>query len=188
MQDSRKGIKAAVPGHSTISRRAIARGLFAAAAFLFLGRSATASDLPAPSGPVILTVSGNIGHTTDGSKAVFDLAMLQSLGTVTIDTATPWTDGVQHFEGVLLRDVLKRVSAAGQTLVATAINNYMTEIPASDAQKYDAILAFRQNGQILTLRSKGPLFVIYPFDRDSDLRREEIYDRSIWQLTSIEVR
>ena len=37
----------------------------------------------------------------------------------------------------------------------------------------------------MTLRDKGPLWVIYPFDDDPRYRSETVYFRSIWQLNRI---
>ena len=42
--------------------------------------SAYAEKLPAPTGKPVLTISGKIGNTNVGDKAVFDLAMLEKLG------------------------------------------------------------------------------------------------------------
>jgi hypothetical protein len=38
----------------------------------------------------------------------------------------------------------------------------------------------------MSVRDKGPLWVIYPYDSD-DYRSEVIYSRSIWQLDRLEV-
>jgi hypothetical protein len=37
------------------------------------------------------------------------------------------------------------------------------------------------------VREKGPLFVMYPFDRVPELRNAVYYSRCIWQLREIEV-
>ena len=37
------------------------------------------------------------------------------------------------------------------------------------------------------LLDKGPLFVIYPFDLDSNLYNEVIFGRSVWQVASVTV-
>lgn len=55
--------------------------------------SAYAEKLPAPTGKPVLTISGKIGNTNVGDKAVFDLAMLEKLGMKTVETTTPRTPG-----------------------------------------------------------------------------------------------
>lgn len=171
---------------SALCRRLPAGALMAAMLLLAVGGAEASDPLPEPEGPIILTVSGSIGRTSDGTKAYFDLAMLESLGTVTVETTTPWTEGVQRFEGVLARDVIAAVQASGESVLAGALNNYIAELPVSDFEKWDVILAFRQNGKTLTARTKGPLFVIYPFDSDPALQTETIYSRAVWQLRSLD--
>jgi hypothetical protein len=39
----------------------------------------------------------------------------------------------------------------------------------------------------MSVRDKGPLWVIYPYDAVPEYKSERIYARSIWQLVSIEV-
>ena len=39
----------------------------------------------------------------------------------------------------------------------------------------------------MSVRDKGPLFVIYPFDEAPELNNETYYGRSAWQVKSIEV-
>jgi hypothetical protein len=133
---------------------------------------------------VVLTVDGRIAG---GEPVDFTLHELQSLGVERIETTTPWHDGVMVFEGVLLSKLMTHVGAEGETLTAIALNDFYTEIPLSDAADYDIVLAYRANGSILTVRDKGPLFVIYPFDQFPDLRNELYYSRSIWQLRRLTV-
>lgn len=149
---------------------------------------AVADDrLPQPKGPVVLSISGDIARTTDGTHALFDVAMLQALGMVTVRTRTPWTEGVSEFEGVLLRDVLRLVGASGETIHASALNDYMAEIPPADVAQHDVILALKKDGEYLTVRNMGPILVLYPFDSDPALQTEAIYTRSVWQLARLEV-
>ncbi|KEO58229.1 molybdopterin-dependent oxidoreductase [Thioclava indica] len=144
-------------------------------------------DLPLPKGDVILTVSGAIGITNVGNTAQFDLAMLEALKSETFETTTIWTEGTERFKGVPLNVLAKRLGFTGQTLRATAINDYAIEIPMSDAVEGGPILAYLMNGEVMSVRDNGPLWVVYPFDRNPDYRSEVIYSRSIWQLDRIEV-
>lgn len=148
--------------------------------------SAMAQDLPAPIGDVILTVSGAISTTNVGDTAIFDLEMLKALDTTTIVTTTIWTEGEQVFQGVALDVLMDRMGVDDGTLKATAINDYSVEIPVSDALPGGPILAYLLNGDQMSIRDKGPLWVIYPFDANTDYRSEVIYSRSIWQLDRIE--
>lgn len=102
---------------------------------------------------------------------------------------TPWYKGAAVFRGPLLRDVLAAADVrAGQSLQATALDDYKINIPWADAQTHDVIVAHTINGLRLTPRTKGPLFVVYPFDDDPDLQAVKYYERSIWQLRTLDVQ
>jgi len=149
--------------------------------------AAKAQNLSPPAGDVVLTVSGAIGVRNSGDLAEFDLAMLEGMPKREVRTTTPWTDGVTTFEGFALKDLLAAVGATGTELNAVALNDYATTIPASDAD-LGVIVAYKVNGEYISVREKGPLWVIYPFDQQPDLKTETNYGRSIWQLTRVEVR
>lgn len=155
---------------------------------LFLVAATAAPALEAVKGDVILTVTGTIAQTNAEAAAQFDLAMLQALDPVTVETTTIWTDGVQTFVGVELATLLAVLGAEGRVLKASAINDYAVEIPVSDAVPGGPIIAYLSNGAPMSVRDKGPLWVIYPFDASPAYQTEEIYSRSIWQLDRIEVQ
>lgn len=159
--------------------------------FLSLGAlsgSAGAVDLSSPGDPVLLTVSGNIGATNGDGVARFDRDMLASLGAVTITTATIWTDGVQTFGGLPLSVLLEALDVRDGTLHAIAINDYAIAIPVADAVENGPILAWERNGAAMSIRDKGPLWIVYPYDSNPHYRNEVTYSRSIWQLDRIVVR
>jgi len=159
----------------------------AALAVILSVTSPTAEHLPDPRGDVILSVSGQIDHTNTNGTADFDLGMLAALPTRTFETGTVWTDTVEAFTGVPLKTLLEHVEAEGDMLRATAINDYSVEIPVSEIEDNAPIVAFLRNGEEMSLRDKGPLWIIYPFDADARYQREVIYSRSIWQLERLEI-
>lgn len=148
--------------------------------------TAFAQPVPAPSETPILTVSGQLETTNVGDTVVFDANTLADLGTVTIETNTIWTEGVSTFEGVPLKTLVDLAGVDGGRLLASAINNYQVEIPVSDAVEGGPIIAFLMNGERMSVRDKGPLWVIYPYDQNADYRSEVTYSRSIWQVDRIE--
>lgn len=149
---------------------------FLLALSLIVGFSASAH-----AGETVLTV------THDGQTTTFDRDALTALGTEVVETTTIWTEGPQTFGGVSLLRVMQEIGAQEGVLRATAINDYTVEIPVSDAVENGPILAITLNGEEMSVRDKGPLWVIYPYDSDADYRSEVIYSRSIWQLDRIEL-
>jgi hypothetical protein len=150
--------------------------------------TAIAQPLPHPSDRPILIVSGKIGVTNKGQTAEFDRSMLEALGSVVIETVTPWYDGTMKFEGVSLDKLMKRLDAQGETVVAAALNDYSSDIPMDDFAKHEPILALKRNGEYMTVRDKGPLFIIYPFDKNHALKSQTYYSRSVWQVNRLIIK
>lgn len=149
--------------------------------------AAPAAALDVPKGRVILTISGAVAQPNREGSAVFDLSMLEGLGGRRVTMETPWTQGEVEFSGPFLREVLKAAGADGSRLIIRALNGYSAELPISDARDIDTILATRLDGKIMTVRTKGPSMLVYPFDQDRALYNEKYFARSVWQIGEIEV-
>lgn len=162
---------------------------FLAAAVLALSTlaSANAGQLDAPAGDVILTVTGKVTNTNADGAAGFDFAMLEALAGRRATMETPWTTGATTFDGPLLAAVLEAAGGHGKRLMVKALNDYSAEIPIEDATAYETILALRMNGAPMSVRDKGPLFLIYPFDKNPEIYNEKYFSRSVWQIREIEV-
>lgn len=146
----------------------------------------TAEPLAPPRGEVLLTAVGSIDRTNAGETAELDIDLLEKIGTETFTTTTIWTDGPQTFTGTPLHLFVEALGMEGEELVATAINDYAVKIPMSDAVENGPIIAFERNGKRMTVRDKGPLWIVYPYDSNNDYSTEQVYSRSIWQLVRIE--
>lgn len=145
------------------------------------------AELPVPKNKVVLEVIGNLSRQNSEYGVQFDMDMLHALPVVSIETHTSVTDGRKRFEGVLVRDLLKRVGADGTVVHASAINDYMVEIPISDFERFDVIIAYRVDGAALSSRDKGPLWMIYPRDAHAELQDIRYDYRWVWQLNVLEV-
>ncbi len=146
-----------------------------------------AQALRSPSGAVVLSVGGRIQRANQGERAMLDMAMLEALAQQSFTTKTPWFKQARKFTGPLLRDVLNLVGAQGTTLRIAALNDYRIDVPSEDTRRFDVLLARLIDDKPITVREKGPLFMIYPFDSDAALRNPLYYSRSVWQLNSIDV-
>lgn len=148
-----------------------------------------AVKLVAPSGPVVLTIDGNISSfNAPDRKAELDLDMLTALGITAFDTNTPWMEDMSGFEGVMLRDVLEAVGAAGKTVTAYAADGYSNEIEMTDFERYNVILAYSQDGKMLENDDKGPLWIMYPFDAHPNMDIDEMAAHAVWQVRRLEVQ
>ncbi|MFC3533139.1 molybdopterin-dependent oxidoreductase [Vogesella facilis] len=154
---------------------------------LLLTASSAALALDKPQGRAILTINGLVAEKNAGNETRFDSRMIDALPQVKMTVSTPWYKTAQTFEGPLFRDVLKAAGANGKKLYVVALNDYAAEIPLSDLAKYDVILARKVGGKVLSVRDKGPLFVMYPFHKNPELQTKDIYSRCVWQVNRIRV-
>lgn len=154
-------------------------------AFLMSAPQIATAELSPPSGPVVLTISGEIGVENGGTEARFDLAMLEALPQHVLHTETPWHEETMTFSGPALSTLFDSVEGTGGTSRVVALNDYSADIPLDEVRKYPVILATRINGAPIPVREKGPLFVIYPFSEAPELYNEMTFSRSVWQVVSV---
>lgn len=122
------------------------------------------------------------------TSVVLSLADIKVLPKTSFKTSTIWTEGVNSFTGVLLSDFLEAAKAEGEALQVIALNDYAVDIPVSDAVADGPIIAYQMNGEEMSVRERGPYWLVYPYDSKAEYRSETIYSRSIWQISRIKLR
>lgn len=135
----------------------------------------------------ILTISGGPDSAGNPIDITYDLAALQAMPKSSFVTATMWTEGEQSFEGVSLHSLLDMLDVTSGKVLASAINDYRIEIPLADITPEAPVIAYMRNGEEMTVRDKGPLWIVYPYDSDPQYQSEVVFSRSIWQLNRIEI-
>ena len=128
----------------------------------------------------VLTIS-----TEDGEKG-YSRPMLAAFPQHRLETHTSVTDGPQIFSGPLMRDLLADAGFDGDSVRALALNDYAVTIPTSDFERFDVIAAITMNGEELTPRDKGPVWIVYPRDDASELQDIRYDYRWVWQLDRLE--
>lgn len=143
-------------------------------------------EVPEPTGPVVLTVNGKI---KSGKPVRFDLATLESLGLIRFTTPTNWTKEPATFEGVLLSALLDVVGAdpSAKSLILTALNDYESPAPIADGRKWPVMLALKRDGEYMSRRDRGPIWMIYPQHAYPEVGQREYLSRWVWQLKAITV-
>lgn len=162
------------------------RQCFLGAAALLLTGTSHALDIP--KGKVILSITGNIRLKNADDRADFDMDMLAALPQHSFSTSNPWYKESKKFTGPLLRDVLALAGAQGSMLKAEALNNFKVDIPMADTQQFPMVLARLMDDKPMPTREKGPLFIVYPFDTNTELHSARYYSRSAWQLRTLDVQ
>ena len=146
--------------------------------------------VPPPTEPVVLTVRGRLGLTYAEAGVIFDIPTLERLGLIRFTTPTAWTDGLITFEGVLLSRLLEVLAVPDNVveLAMTALNDYQVSIPAADVRTWPVIIALKRDGQYMSVRNKGPLWVVYPRHAFPELEQAKHNSKWIWQLKEIVIR
>jgi hypothetical protein len=137
--------------------------------------------LPVKCSKVILTVK-----TPDGIKQ-FNHGQIEAIGLKRLSTTTFWPEDYGEFNGVLLRDVLKKVGIEDALEIKLiGKDGYIALIPREDWIKWDVILATRHEQRTMSIRTKGPLRIIYPKDIGGEIADSDMRIRWIWAIQSIE--
>jgi len=153
---------------------------------LLPGLSASAQDgLPLPTGRVILDI---VDSEQPDKVVALDMAGIESVGVTSFTTTTYWDDGAQTFEGVLLRDLLARAGVTGETVEASALNEYSADIPMDMVRSLDILIATRWNGERMPIRTRGPLWIVFPFQDLEDEVAVKARFMSVWQLRRLTVK
>ncbi|MDN6859948.1 oxidoreductase [Pseudomonas sp. CAN2814] len=118
----------------------------------------------------------------------FTLARLQALPSRTVRAMLPEETQAHTWEGVRLSDLLVGSPRyAAQHLRVEALNDYSALIPLSDLERFQPILAYRRDDQLISIAERGPLFIIYPMVDHPELRTQVYINRTVWQVSRITV-
>ncbi|MBU0782214.1 MAG: hypothetical protein KKC72_19520 [Alphaproteobacteria bacterium] len=129
----------------------------------------------------------DILSVTNGDQTVtYTREALLALPQEIVVTSNDYVDDLTTFQGPSLKSVLE-ASAIGDdaTLKMVAINDFASSVPADDAFEYQVILAVLLDGEEMSVRDKGPIWVIYPMTDNPELRDDIYNGRLVWQLKSI---
>ncbi len=159
---------------TSLSRRILA--VMATTIALFSATQALAED-------VVLTVN----DLADGRSVTFTMEELQALPQASFRTSTIWTDGVNTFSGPTLATVLEAAEMPFNDLRVSAINDYNVDFPADQIQDATPVLTVLINDAPFSVREKGPIWLLFPFDDNVEFRTEDFFTLSVWQLIQIDV-
>jgi hypothetical protein len=133
-----------------------------------------------------------LGVTTSATSAVeLSIDELRALGDTKFATGTPWTKGTQKFEGITGAQIVAAMEAKGQKLdaksvLAVANNDYSIVIPFEVFNQPTTLVAFAQNGGAMSVRDKGPFWIVFPYDQDGKFLSSSYQSYSIWGLERLD--
>ena len=162
-------------------------GIMCAAVAMLLSTHAPAANMPKLSGEVVLKIAGDLPNPNVGGEFHFDMAMLQSFPVTEFTTHSPWSDDPQHFEGVRLNVLLNAIGTEARQFVAEGLDDYKFTVTDIDFDAYPIIIAYRQDGELISVRKLGPLRIMMPFDDHPELLSPKNESSCVWQLVSMEL-
>jgi hypothetical protein len=148
------------------------------------------SAVPAPKGDVVLTLDGKIGQTNAAGKLQFDMATLESIGTIQYAVDDPFAKKQIVYTGVLLSQLLKVAGAAPDSTALTlkALDDYSTDMKVSDGNKWPIIIATRADGAFMPVDKNGPLISVLPFNNFPEIDHVTYDAQWLWSLSAITVK
>ena len=140
-----------------------------------------------PAGDVVLQIDGDISVRNFQDKFVFDQTMLDEMPHAEFATSTMWTETIDVFSGPTLKGLIDFVGSGSGDVIASGLNDYSVTIPRSLIEDAAPIVANRINGKRFSIREKGPLWIVFPYDKGEHYRTELIYAVSVWQLGKLSI-
>jgi hypothetical protein len=137
----------------------------------------------APSGDVVLTVTGAINTYNAGDSYQFDMETFKSLPYTTISTPDPHLETTIEYGGVLLTDLLEKVSAeSAATVTIVAKDGYSATVKVSDLHT-GILLAYTADGEDIPEKTGGPIKIIFSEEAQT-LYGPEAW---AWWVTTVEI-
>jgi hypothetical protein len=126
--------------------------------------------------------------TNGNESTVLDWSDLESLPQATIKTASPYFEGEVEFSGPTLRSVINQIDASEKKKITfIALNNYRVSGDITKLLSMDAIVATRQDGKTMSIRQRGPFWVMLPLSDRPELDHEDFHRFMVWQLDQIKL-
>jgi hypothetical protein len=151
----------------------------------FMGLFLPASSFSAAAEDYILTLR----NSATAIETYLTYQDIEALEQVSFETSTHWNDGIMTYTGPSLASVLALTGPYDKSahIKVTAANDYSHIATPDLISKTYPILANKINGEPFSLREKGPLWVMYPFDKHAKFKTESHFSASVWQVVEIEI-
>jgi len=128
-----------------------------------------------------------INSISESINEQFTLNQLLQLPQHDITTKLPWTSESNTYSGPYLKDVLQSAKTTGQWISLHALDYYNVSLNFQQIERFNPILALKKDGRLLTVRSKGPIWLLLPVDDYPELNAAIYNDYMIWHLVKIGV-
>jgi hypothetical protein len=143
--------------------------------------------VPAPVGPVVLTMTGKIGQRNDGAQLRLDAAQLDQLGRVQVAVFDPWVKKDLQLQGTWLNELIDvaQPTPEAQKIHITALDDYQIDLSLAEIRAGGILLATKTGaGEPIPIADGGPLRIVFVGGVPSGASA----DQWIWNLAMIDVR
>lgn len=124
----------------------------------------------------------------DGNPTKLSREDLKTYPQRSIVTRTPYNRGMNRYTGPALKEVLRDVGASTETFKMRALNDYVVTVHPGDLNDIEPIIALELNGEPMSVRNKGPLWIMLPLSDQPHLNDVSYHRLMVWQLSEIEAQ
>ena len=136
-----------------------------------------------------LMASPQITVSNGSESRVFDRNELEAFPQTTIITTSPYFDGEVEFSGPTLARLVETLGLSGHSkIVLKALNNYEVGADLEELLSLDAIVATRRESKTMSVRDRGPFWIMLPLSERPELNKEDYHRFMVWQLSGIELK
>lgn len=119
-------------------------------------------------------------------KLILDRTELEAFPQTRIVTTSPYYDGTAEFTGPSLSRVLESFELSGDTrIVLRALNDYRVDGNLKELLAMDPVVATRMDSEPMSVRDRGPFWLMLPLSDRPELDEQEFHRFMIWQLEAI---
>ena len=150
-----------------------------------IGSPAEAEGLSAPTGDVILKVTGDLETPNVGDECQFDADLFDQYA-ITQDLDDPWMGDGLDYRGLTLARIWELCGGSDEATVAVMVANdgMEIEIAKEDLDAWPIMVAYQVGGENLVDDLGGPVKVVYPADAGETYNE----DQWMWWLVEIQIQ
>ncbi|UAN24941.1 molybdopterin-dependent oxidoreductase (plasmid) [Enterobacter sp. JBIWA003] len=121
-----------------------------------------------------------------GETVVIKRSDLERLESYSVESETNYMGG-GVYTGVSFKKLIKEYNIKGENLRAFAWDDYSYSISLSELERCSVMIAYKINGEYMTVENFGPFAIVYPGGGCNGVNKLEINARTVVQLKKMEI-
>lgn len=136
---------------------------------------------------VSATIDFFIIKNLEGNKIKVTRKEMEELPQYSITTSTNFTPK-SEFVGVKFKDIINKYSLHGSKVRAYSLDDYSFTLPIDEMKNYNVLIAYKKDGEYMSISELGPFSIIYPKDNFPELNNLSVNAKTVWQVKLLEVK